>query len=233
MRRETLAAACAALLALAGCGDSGNDTPKRAATATPDERSASAETELDANRCTPAEWDGQKTVDLDRPKTKLDPARTYVATVTTNCGAFEITLDAERAPRTGGSFKYLADEGVYDGTLIHRVVPGFVLQGGDPAGNGTGGPGYTVVERPPRDLVYEQGIVAMAKSEADEPGESGSQFFVVTGPDGEQLDPEYALLGRITGGEDVVQKIGAIITDPRTDLPDPPVVIESVRVAER
>ena len=73
-----------------------------------------------------------------------------MATVKTNCGTFEITLDAKRAPKTGDSFKYLADLGFYDGLLIHRIVPGFVFQGGDPEGTGQGGPGYTVVEAPPR-----------------------------------------------------------------------------------
>jgi len=152
--------------------------------------------------------------------------------VDTNCGAFEITLDAERAPKTGGSFKFLVDERFYDGTLIHRIVPKFVLQGGDPEGTGRGSPGYSVIEKPPRDLVYSKGVVAMAKSAGDTPGSSGSQFFVVTGEDARELEPEYALLGEITGGEPVVEKIGAIITDPRTDAPDPPVVIRTIRVTE-
>ena len=107
-----------------------------------------------------------------------------------------------------------------------------MLQGGDPQGTGKGGPGYSVVEKPPGDLVYSKGVVAMAKSANAKPGSSGSQFFVVTGDDGRKLEPDYALLGEITGGEPVVQKIGAIITDPRTDLPDPPVVIKSIRVTE-
>ena len=83
---------------------------------------------------------------------RLDPAKTYVATVKTNCGDFEITLDAERAPKTGGSFKFLADKGFFDGLGFHRIVPGFVIQGGDPKGNGSGGPGYPIVEAPPEDL---------------------------------------------------------------------------------
>jgi len=120
----------------------------------------------------------------------------------------------------------------YDGTLIHRIVPKFVLQGGDPEGTGRGGPGYSVIEKPPRDLVYSKGVVAMAKSAGDTPGSSGSQFFVVTGEDARELEPEYALLGEISGGEPVVEKIGAIITDPRTDAPDPPVVIRTIRVTE-
>lgn len=228
-RSLALVPACLALL-LAACGG-GSDDPKPAA-ATPAATETEATAELDANRCTPSTWDGQKTTTFKKPSERLDPAKTYVATVDTNCGKFEITLDAERAPKTGGSFKFLADEHFYDGTLIHRVVPNFVLQGGDPQGNGKGGPGYKIVEKPPADLAYEVGVVAMAKSENDAAGSSGSQFFVVTGADGRELEPEYALLGKITGGEPVVEKIGAIITDPRTDLPDPPVVIKTIRVTE-
>ena len=110
--------------------------------------------------------------DLEKPKERLDKREAYVATVKTTCGTFEITLDAKRAPKTGGSFKHLADEGVYDGTTFHRVEPGFVIQGGDPAGNGTGGPGYSIVEPPPGDLTYDKGVVAMAKTET-EPGHVG------------------------------------------------------------
>ena len=86
-------------------------------------------------------------------------------------------------------------------------MPGFVIQGGDPAGDGTGGPGYSVVEAPPADLAYTKGVVAMAKTAVEDPGTSGSQFFVVTGEDA-QLPPEYALLGKVTEGQDVVDLIG-------------------------
>ena len=100
----------------------------------------------DANRCVPATLPAPKTVELGAPDEELDPAKTYVATVTTNCGAFEITLDPKVAPKTGASFKSLADQKFYDATTFHRIVPGFVIQGGDPSGDGTGGPGYSVEE---------------------------------------------------------------------------------------
>ena len=162
----------------------------------------------------------------------LDSSKTYVATVDTSKGTFEITLDAKRAPKTGGSFKSLADKGFYNKLTFHRIVPGFVIQGGDPNGDGTGGPGYTVEEAPPQDLKYTQGIVAMAKTGSEPPGTSGSQFFVVTAADA-QLQPDYALLGRVTSGADVVSKIAAVKTDPNTEKPLKPVTIHTIKVEER
>jgi peptidyl-prolyl cis-trans isomerase B (cyclophilin B) len=222
-RSLAAAAACLALLVTACGGD-------KKSPATP----ASATAQLDGNHCTRAADPGKQTRDkLDPPTEELDASRTYVATVKTNCGTFEITLDAKRAPKTGGSFKYLADHGFYDGLLIHRIVPGFVFQGGDPEGTGQGGPGYTVVEAPPKHFEYDKYVVAMAKAGDDPTGASGSQFFVVTGPDAKQLTADYALLGKVTAGQDVADKIGAIITDPRSDFPDDPVLIRSISVAER
>ena len=158
----------------------------------------------------------------------LKAGETTVAKVETSCGAFEITLDAKRAPLTGGSFASLAREGFYDGLAFHRVVAGFVIQAGDPLGTGEGGPGYTIEEAPPGDLTYGKGVVAMAKTETEPPGTSGSQFFVVTADDA-QLPPDYALLGRVTRGMDVVERIGAVETD-AGDVPVSPVVIRSIRI---
>jgi cyclophilin family peptidyl-prolyl cis-trans isomerase len=162
----------------------------------------------------------------------LDSSKTYVASVDTSKGTFEITLDAKRAPKTGGSFKSLADKGFYDKLTFHRIVPGFVIQGGDPNGDGTGGPGYTVEEAPPQDLQYTQGVVAMAKTGSEPPGTSGSQFFVVTAADA-QLPAEYALLGRVTSGADVVNKIASVKTDPSTEKPLKPVTIHTIKVTEK
>jgi peptidyl-prolyl cis-trans isomerase B (cyclophilin B) len=209
---------------LAACGG-GSDKPE--ATPVPTEQSAAGCQAVDPGGLKP------RSTTLPKPTAKLDPAKTYVATLDTNCGTFEITLDAKRAPATGGSFKYLADHKFYDDTLIHRIVPEFVFQGGDPQGTGEGGPGYSVVEKPPSTLKYTTGVVAMAKTAQEAPGTSGSQFFVVTGDDALTLGPDYALLGKVTGGEGVVQRIGQIVTDPRTDKPDEPVLVKSVRVTER
>jgi len=113
-----------------------------------------------------------KSVDLPAPKAKRPTATKVV--FDTSCGGFTVTLDAERAPKTAASFEYLAAEGAFDDTTFHRIAPGFVIQGGDPAGDGTGGPGYSVREQPPAGLSYTRGLVAMAKTGADPPGTSGS-----------------------------------------------------------
>ena len=139
MRRAAL---FAVLAAFAGCGGS-KDKPATEVTAAATEQSAAGCQMVDTSGLKP------RTTTLPKPTTALDAAKTYVATLDTNCGKFEITLDAKRAPVTGGSFKYLADHKFYDDTLIHRIVPQFVFQGGDPQGTGAGGPGYSVVEKPP------------------------------------------------------------------------------------
>ena len=212
-------------LLVAACGEDDDASGETAATPTATEEAAPA-------GCEAAEEPEPKGEgNLKKPKEQLDAAKTYVATVSTNCGDFEITLDAKRAPKTGGSFKALADEGFFDGTTFHRIVAGFVIQGGDPKGDGTGGPGYSVVEAPPQDLLYEKGVVAMAKTGAEAAGTSGSQFFVVTAEDA-GLPPDYALLGKVTGGQEVVDKIGVAETDPATEKPVEPVVINSIKVTE-
>jgi cyclophilin family peptidyl-prolyl cis-trans isomerase len=213
-------------LLVAACG--GDDDASGETAATPTATEEAAPTGCEAAEEPEPKGEG----DLPKPKARLNASKTYVATVSTNCGDFEITLDAERAPKTGGSFKALADQGFFDGTTFHRIVAGFVIQGGDPKGDGTGGPGYSVVEAPPQDLVYSKGVVAMAKTGAEAAGTSGSQFFVVTAEDA-GLPPDYALLGQVTAGQDVVDKIGVAETDPATEKPLEPVVISSVKVTER
>jgi peptidyl-prolyl cis-trans isomerase B (cyclophilin B) len=108
-------------------------------------------------------------------------------------------LDVAQSPKTSASFYSLVKSGFFDGLTFHRVAAGFVIQGGDPTGTGAGGPGYTVVEAPPKDTQYVLGDVAMAKTQAQPPGASGSQFFIVTASNATQsagLTPDYALLGR-------------------------------------
>ena len=147
--------------------------------------------------------------------------------IETSCGDFTIALDTERAPKTANSFVFLVEEGFYDGLAFHRIVPDFVIQGGDPLGNGTGGPGYSVDEKPPANLAYTKGVVAMAKSSAEPPGRSGSQFYVVTGADA-GLPPEYALVGEVSEGMDVVERIGKLGTP--AEKPKQTVVIEHAEI---
>jgi peptidyl-prolyl cis-trans isomerase B (cyclophilin B) len=168
-----------------------------------------------------------KHVRLKPPTQVLKPGETAAAVVQTSCGTFRIALDTKRAPKTTNSFAYLAEEGFYDGLTFHRIAPEFVIQGGDPLGNGTGGPGYKIDEKPPPNLAYTKGIVAMAKSAAEPPGRSGSQFFIVTTADA-GLPPEYALVGKVSGGYPVVATIGKLGT--RTEQPKQTVLIEKVTI---
>jgi cyclophilin family peptidyl-prolyl cis-trans isomerase/predicted small secreted protein len=220
-------------LVLAACGDSSSTGKEAQATATSTPAAAATSTPA-ANSdtgCQAAKPSGAKKPKPSKPTAKLDPRKTYVATVDTSCGAFQITLAVKQAPKTAASFDSLVKQGFYDGLTFHRIVPGFVIQGGDPAGNGTGGPGYSVTEAPPSKVSYSHGTVAMAKSGAEAPGTSGSQFFVVTAPDA-GLPPDYALLGKVTKGLDVVDAIGVVPT--RSDeQPVDPVVIKSIKVSAK
>ncbi len=149
-----------------------------------------------------------KDITLDEPDEVVAAGEKASVKMETTEGSFTITLDTDRAPVTANNFAYLTEKRFYDGLGFHRIVPGFVIQGGDPQGNGTGGPGYKVVEAPPSDLQYEPGVVAMAKAGDEDSGTSGSQFFIVTGSGGSSLTPDYALVGEVTEGMDVVNRIG-------------------------
>jgi peptidyl-prolyl cis-trans isomerase B (cyclophilin B) len=172
-----------------------------------------------------------KDVTVRRPTSQLERSKTYLATVETSCGTFVIELDPKQAPKTGASFVKLAREGFYDGLGFHRIAPGFVIQGGDPAGNGSGGPGYKIRERPPEAIVYSEGVVAMAKGGTDPAGTSGSQFFVVTGENA-NLPPDYALLGQVTKGIEVAHRIEDLASS-ADGRPTRPVVIEKITISEQ
>ena len=160
------------------------------------------------------------------PEDRLDPARTYRLTVRTNCGDFTVELDPQASPNAAASVYSLAENGFFDGTTFHRVVPGFVIQGGDPTGTGSGGPGYSTVDPPDRATRYTKGVVAMAKTQTDPAGTAGSQFFVVTAEDA-QLPPDYAVIGRVVDGMDAVERIERL-GDATMQRPSQPVVIEKV-----
>ncbi len=159
-----------------------------------------------------------------RPKGMLDATKRWTVTMTTSCGELAFTLDVKRAPKTTASFAGLVRRGFFDGLTFQRIAAGFVIQGGDPTGTGQGGPGYSVVEAPPKDAQYTLGTVAMAKTEIEDPGTSGSQFFIVTAPD-TGLPPDYAIVGKISSGLDTVKRIAAVDADPSTQQPLSPVVI--------
>ena len=161
------------------------------------------------------------------PPMIIDTTKTYTATMVTSKGTMEILLDALGAPATVNSFVYLARWHYYDGIVFHRIIPGFVLQGGDPTGTGSGGPGYRFNDELPKPGRYELGSLAMANAG---PHTNGSQFFIISGPDGVRLPPLYALFGKVVSGLDVVATINDIGTPsgkPRED-----VVIESVTISE-
>jgi peptidyl-prolyl cis-trans isomerase B (cyclophilin B) len=180
-----------------------------------------------ASGCKQVEAPTPKQVSFKAPKQTVRRGEKLTAVVETSCGRFEIALDSKRAPKTVNSFAFLSEEGFYDGLSFHRVLPEFVIQGGDPLGNGAGGPGYSVDEKPPANLAYTKGVVAMAKSSAEPPGRSASQFFVVLAADA-GLPPEYALVGRVDKGYDVVERIGKLGTS--EEKPKQPVLIEKISI---
>lgn len=171
-----------------------------------------------------------KKVSYSAPKQSVAKGEKLTAVVETSCGTFDIALDSTRAPKTVNSFVFLSEEGFYDDLTFHRVIPEFVVQGGDPLGTGNGGPGYSVDEKPPANLAYTKGVVAMAKTSAEPPGRSGSQFFVVLSADA-GLPPEYALVGKVDKGMDVVERIGKLGTPgSETGTPKQTVLIEKITI---
>jgi cyclophilin family peptidyl-prolyl cis-trans isomerase len=164
----------------------------------------------------------------EEPDMHIDPNKRYVATMVTSHGTMVIALDPLAAPRTVNSFVFLARYHYYDGIVFHRIIPGFVLQGGDPTGTGTGGPGYQFADELPKAGSYKLGSLAMANAG---PNTNGSQFFVISGPDGASLPPLYSLFGEVVSGEDVIGAIDAVGT--RSGTPTEQVVIQSVTVEEK
>jgi peptidyl-prolyl cis-trans isomerase B (cyclophilin B) len=171
-------------------------------------KSASS-TSTDASGCTSVTPPAGKARQAAKPTARLDPSKSYDVRFRTNCGSFTIRLAVKTSPETTASFLSLAKKGYFDGTVFHRIVPGFVIQGGDPTGSGTGGPGYTTVDPPPASTRYTLGLAAMAKAGSEPAGSSGSQFFVVTAKDA-QLPPDYAVLGKVVKGLAVVEAVGQL-----------------------
>jgi cyclophilin family peptidyl-prolyl cis-trans isomerase len=156
----------------------------------------------------------------------IDPSKRYTATMETTLGTIVIALDAINAPRTVNNFVYLAGYHYYDGVIFHRIINGFMCQGGDPTGTGTGGPGYRFGDELPKPGQYQIGSVAMANAG---PNTNGSQFFIVSGGSGVSLPPAYALFGQVVKGLDVVDAMQNVPTA-RGDRPLTDVVINSVTI---
>ena len=175
-----------------------------------------------------ADGSSPKTQRFDGPPPMvIDPTRTYTAEMLTSKGALTIALDPIGAPKTVNNFVFLARWHYYDGIVFHRIIPGFMCQGGDPEGSGRGGPGYRFEDELPLPGRYEIGSIAMANAG---PNTNGSQFFIVSGPDGVGLPPAYSLFGKVVGGLDVVKAIESVGS--RSGAPSEPVVIESVTIVE-
>lgn len=169
------------------------------------------------------------------PPLTIDTAKTYTAGFETSCGSFTIQLSTAEAPQTVNSFVFLAEQGFYDGLRFHRIVKDFVVEGGDPAGDGTGGPGYTLPDEPPA-AGYVEGSVAMANSGAST---TGSQFYIVTSAQGaealnSQLTAEgkfsYSILGQVTAGIETVRKIDKVGVATEEGKPKAVVVIQKVTI---
>ncbi|NBN89663.1 MAG: peptidylprolyl isomerase [Actinobacteria bacterium] len=156
----------------------------------------------------------------------IDPAKRYTATMDTSMGTMVIALDPIKAPKTVNSFVFLALNHYFDGIIFHRIIKGFVCQGGDPTGTGRGGPGYRFEDELPKAGEYKIGSFAMANAG---PNTNGSQFFIISGPDGCRLPPAYALFGQVVKGLEVVEAMQSVPTAPG-DRPKTDVVINSVTI---
>jgi peptidyl-prolyl cis-trans isomerase B (cyclophilin B) len=159
---------------------------------------------------------------------KIDPKKTYTATIDTSEGKIVAQLFPDKAPQTVNSFVFLAKEHFYDGVPFHRIIKGFMIQGGDPTGTGTGGPGYNL-KAEFNDTKHVKGILSMAR--ALDPDSAGSQFFIMHGTS-PHLDNKYTVFGKVTEGLDVVDKIATTAVD-GNDRPVKPITIKSVTIEEK
>ncbi|MEP7158235.1 MAG: peptidylprolyl isomerase [Chloroflexota bacterium] len=159
------------------------------------------------------------------PAMALEPSKKYSATIDTSAGQMTADLLVTDAPQTVNNFVFLARDGFYDGVIFHRVIPGFMIQGGDPTGTGTGGPGYRFKDEPVSRR-YDRGILAMANAG---PNTNGSQFFVMHA--NYNLPPNYTIFGKLTAGEDTLDKIATAPTGAQ-DRPTQPVTINKVTINE-
>jgi cyclophilin family peptidyl-prolyl cis-trans isomerase len=180
--------------------------------------------------CPNADGSSPRQTKFDAPPPMcIDPAKTYSAEMVTSMGTMTISLDASSAPKTVNSFVFLARYHYFEGIIFHRIINGFVCQGGDPTGTGTGGPGYRFEDELPKAGRYEIGSLAMANAG---PNTNGSQFFLISGQQGVRLPPQYSLFGKVVKGLEVVDAMQKVETD-RRDKPVNDVVIQSVTITEQ
>jgi len=221
-RIATLALLVAASMLVASCGGGSASVP----TVVPNHVTA-------AKGCKIVPAPMPKSVQVSLPKQTVKRGQKLTATVATSCGGFTINLDTADSPKTVNMFVDLAKRGVFDDTDFHRVVRGFVIQGGTAGLRGPGGRGFTTVEPPPRNISYRRGDVAMARGGGDPIGAGSGEFFVVTAPSDAGLQPQYALLGKVGAGMSTVARI-ASLADPSLGSaggePVQPVVIDSITV---
>lgn len=164
----------------------------------------------------------------DAPPMCIDPSRRYTAEMSTSMGDLTIALDPVGAPKTVNNFVFLARYHYYDGLIFHRIIEGFVCQGGCPEGSGRGGPGYRFEDELPAPGRYEIGSLAMANAGPDT---NGSQFFLISGPSGAGLPPSYSLFGKVVKGLEIVEAMQSVATG-AGDRPSDDVVINSVTITE-
>ncbi|MDA3033181.1 MAG: peptidylprolyl isomerase [Actinomycetota bacterium] len=160
------------------------------------------------------------------PEMGIDASKRYTAKIATTLGEIVVALDALKAPRTVNNFIFLALNHYYDGVIFHRIIKGFMCQGGDPTGTGRGGPGYKFADELPKPREYQVGSLAMANSG---PNTNGSQFFIVSGASGVGLPPQYSLFGQVVKGLDIVDTLQNVQTD-RSDRPHDDVIIQGVEI---
>jgi peptidyl-prolyl cis-trans isomerase B (cyclophilin B) len=215
--------------ALAACGSGGKESA--AAATTPDTgaqttTAPAGNPPVGANGCQQVQAPAAKPDGgAKKPSQPLDTGKTWTLEFKTSCGVFTVKLDPKGAPEATASMVSLARAGFFDNTIFHRIVPGFVIQGGDPTGTGTGGPGYSTHDKVAAGAKYTKGVVAMAKAGSEPAGTAGSQFYVVTGADA-GLPPDYAVIGKVTKGLSTVERIGAL--GDQTEQPTEPVILYGV-----
>lgn len=216
-RQRILAASVAIAVAVGGLGFAAyalilknpKKKPAASATRTPSPTPSATAASVACGGKVPKAAEVEKKTYKKPPKMTIDSKKTYTATVKTSCGTIVFRLDQKLAPNTVNSFVFLAGKHFFDGLIFHRIHKDFVIQGGDPTGSGSGGPGYKTVDAPPEGSKYPVGVVAMAKGGDEPAGSSGSQFFIVIGQEA-ALPADYAIIGKVVKGQDVAEKIGAL-----------------------